>query len=443
MFKLFLISIQFTVILLISLLILENSFIISFEIKDFIYSFSSTYALILLFIFFIIIFIFQSLYFKTKFNLQRYSINKKIKEKERGYDYFVSGMVALANKDYKLAIKESKKILDHIDDNPSLHLLLKSEALKLEKKYEDLNDVYEEMSKDKNTQILGYRGMMEQYLRAQDYHHAFIYGEKLFNSNSGIEKIYETLVNIIIKINNWHQLIIITDKAYSKKIISKKIYEENKSIALYEIAKIKQFSEIKESISLVNKALKLREKFPPYIKLYIDLLIKDNQLNYAKKYLKKMWKVSPHTEYRESLILLSEKLKIEYFDLIKFVTKESSDLESSKLLLIEASIKNKKWNDARRIIQDLLSSQPKKEVCVLMATIEEGENNDIQKKNSWLLRSRNGNNSNMWVCMISRKSQSSWSSISLGGFFNSLEWKEPYMLNETNSENYNIVSYEN
>ena len=78
-----------------------------------------------------------------------------------------------------------------------------------------------------------------------------------------------------------------------------------------------------------------------------------------------------------------------------------------------------------------------------MATIEEGENNNIQKKNSWLLRSRNGNNSNMWVCMISRKSQSSWSSISSGGFFNSLEWREPSMLNETNSENYNIIPYEN
>ena len=65
------------------------------------------------------------------------------------------------------------------------------------------------MIKYKKTENLGYRGLMEQFLRSQDYHHAFIYGEKLFNNNPYIEKIYDTLVNIVVKTNNWQQLIII------------------------------------------------------------------------------------------------------------------------------------------------------------------------------------------------------------------------------------------
>ena len=105
-----------------------------------------------------------------------------IRNKEKGYNAFVSGMIALANKDYKRAILESKKISNHLDDNPSLALLLKSEIFKVEKKYDELSVVYEDMSKNKHTENLGYRGMMEQYLRAQDYHHAFIYGGKFFLS---------------------------------------------------------------------------------------------------------------------------------------------------------------------------------------------------------------------------------------------------------------------
>ena len=49
------------------------------------------------------------------------------------------------------------------------------------------NKLFEEMIKRKNTETLGYRGLMEQNLNQQDFHHAFIYGEKLFNLNPKID----------------------------------------------------------------------------------------------------------------------------------------------------------------------------------------------------------------------------------------------------------------
>ena len=64
---------------------------------------------------------------------------------------------------------------------------------------------------------------MEQNLKNHDYHHAFLYGEKLFSLNPNIEKLYETLIFIAAKTKNWNQLISISDKAYSKKIIDKSL----------------------------------------------------------------------------------------------------------------------------------------------------------------------------------------------------------------------------
>ena len=43
------------------------------------------------------------------------------------------------------------------------------------------------MLKNNNMNLLGLRGLMEHNLRAQDFHNAFIYGEKLFNLNPKIE----------------------------------------------------------------------------------------------------------------------------------------------------------------------------------------------------------------------------------------------------------------
>ena len=428
MFKILSITVQTSIILILVLVVFNNSFIISFEIKDFIYSVSSTYIFIPLLIFFVLIFLLQTFYFKTKFSFSKFIAIKKLQNKEKGYNAFVSGMIALANKDYKRAILESKKISNHLDDNPSLALLLKSEIFKVEKKYDELSLVYEDMSKNKHTENLGYRGMMEQYLRAQDYHHAFIYGERLFNNNPFIEKIYDTLVSIIAKTNNWQQLLIISDRAFSKKIIDKKVYEENKSIGFFEIAKIKQLSEIEESLKYMQKAIKLRKNFPPYIKLYINLLIQNKNYNLAKKSIKKAWNELPHAEYKESILSLAAHLEIEMLELVKYIVGASYKSEETIILMVEAFIESKKWDDARNQIKDLLDVRPKKEVCLLMAKIEEGDSSDVQKINAWTQRAKDGAANNIWICTISKKSQQTWSSVSEAGYFNSLEWRQPIML---------------
>ena len=428
MFRILSITVQTSIILILVLAVFNNSFIISFEIKDFIYSISSTYIFIPLLIFFVLIFLLQTFYFKTKFSFSKFIAIKKLQNKEKGYNAFVSGMIALANKDYKRAILESKKISNHLDDNPSLALLLKSEIFKVEKKYDELSVVYEDMSKNKHTENLGYRGMMEQYLRAQDYHHAFIYGERLFNNNPFIEKIYDTLVSIIAKTNNWQQLLIISDRAFSKKIIDKKVYEENKSIGFFEIAKIKQLSEIEESLKYMQKALKFRKNFPPYIKLYINLLIQNKNYILAKKSIKKAWNELPHAEYKESILSLAAHLEIEMSELVKYIAGTSYKNEESIILMAEAFVESKKWDDARNQIKDLLDVRPKKEVCLLMAKIEEGDSGDVQKINAWTQRAKDGAANNIWICTISKKSQQTWSSVSEAGYFNSLEWRQPIML---------------
>ena len=442
MIKFFSIIIQIFLILFVSLIIINNSFIVSIEIYDFIYSISSSYLFIILLFLLFLLFLLLNFYFKTKYFFNKFKISKKIKNQEKGYNSFVNGMIALANKDYKKAILESNKMSNYLDGSPSLSLLLKSEVYKVEKKFEDLNIVYEKMSKNKSTMNLAYRGMMEQYIQAQDYHHAFIYGEKLFNNNPFIEKIYDALINIISKTNNWQQLIIITEKAYSKKIINKKIYQDNKSIGYYEIAKAKQFSEIKESLIYIKNALNLRKNFPPYVILYIKLLIENKNFNIAKKFLKKVWNENSHPEYKIVISKLAYYLNTEITELAKYIIAGNYETENSRMLLVEASISSKKWDEARNQIKNLIDVKPKKEVCLLMAKIEEGDSNDIQKIKSWQLRSKNGANSDLWVCMVSKRSQFEWSSVSDSGYFNSLEWKQPFVLKQIQDNN-NTVFYDN
>ena len=95
------------------------------------------------------------------------------------------------------------------------------------------------------------------------------------------------------------------------------------------------------------------------------------------------------------------------------------EYEESKKLLIFFAIKNQIWKIARENIAGLIGSNPSKEICLFMADIEIGENNDKQKSDSWIMRSENILIEKAWICKVTKQSQDEWSSLSDSGYFNS------------------------
>ena len=430
MLRLIIFFLQLIFLLTIVSLIFSNPFLISFDINDLKYTFSSNIFIGVSLVIFLIVFILSYLFFKTRFSIKNYILKNRYKKLERGYLHFVEAMIAIANKDNKNASKSHRKMNSFLNDDPSLSLLLKSEVYKIEKNYSALSDVYETMIKSKKTEALGYRGLMEQNLKNQDYHHAFLYGEKLFNINPSIEKLYETLTHIIAKTKNWNQLISISDKAYSKKIIDKSIVQENKSIALYEVAKIQSSANIKEAIKSITRAIDLKKNFAPFLNLHLELIAQSNNLNLLRKMIKKYWYLRSDSIFRILLIKIISDNKLDDLDFINQIVKNNKDNDESKKLVIYFAIKNSDWTIARDKINGLIGSNPTREICLLMADIELGENNDKQKSDAWIMRSENSSFEDIWICKITNQSQNEWSSLSNSGYFNSLVLSNKKMLSK-------------
>ena len=431
MTRLIIFFIQIFALLFLVTFIANNSFKVVFEIDELQYIFSSNILIFLTIAILIFTFVIQLIYFKSRFKFQKYLLAKKNKNLEKGYSYFVEAMIALANKDKKTAIQSNYKMKKFLVNEQSLSLLLNSEILKIEKKYDQLQLIHQEMIKNKSTETLGYKGLMEQNLNNQDYHHAFVYGEKLFDLNPYIENLYPTLVNIIAKSKNWNQLIAVTKKAFNKKIIEQNTFNENTSIAYYEISKIKMYSELKESLSLIQKAIKLHRSFSPFIKLHLDILFHIGDIHNLLKILKKYWIESPSSSLRNIITLFLKEKKLDDIKNIHLITKNNSKEIESKKLLLDFAIHNSSWSLARESVVGLINNNPDREMCIFMALLELGEFDDKQKSDSWYLRAQNSNLNKIWICKVSNISQNNWSSISDAGYFNSLEWKQPKMLSST------------
>ena len=430
MYRFSIFVLQFLLLIIALTFIFTNPFIVSLDIGNLKYSFSSNLFAVVFISFIFLLYLLFYLFFRSRLSLGKYFLKNKYNKIEKGYLHFVDAMIAVANKDNKTALKSHKKMVSYLKDDPSLSLLLKSEVLKIEKKFPELNNVYEDMIKSKKTETLGYRGLMEQNLRDQDYHHAFLYGEKLFSINPNIEKLYDTLIFIAAKTKNWNQIILLSDKAFSNKIISKNDLNENKSIGFYEIAKIKFDSDIKDALKNILKALELKKNFAPYIKLHLEIIVNLNDKKNLKKLIKKYWSLNPSSLLRSIITKTLNDNDLTDTKFINEIINNNANEEESKKLLIHFAIKNLKWDIARQNIIGMIGSNPSKDICYFMSDIELGENNDKQKSDAWIMRAENAKLENSWICRITNQSQEEWSSLSDSGNYNSLVWSSPIMIRQ-------------
>ena len=430
MYRLSIFVLQFLILIIALTFIFTNPFIVSLDIGNLKYSFSSNLFAVIFISFIFLLYLVFYLFFRSRLSLGKYFLKNKYNKIEKGYLHFVDAMIAVANKDNKTALKSHKKMVSYLKDDPSLSLLLKSEVLKIEKKFPELNNVYEDMIKSKKTETLGYRGLMEQNLRNQDYHHAFLYGEKLFSINPNIEKLYDTLIFIAAKTKNWNQIILLSDKAFSNKIISKNDLNENKSIGFYEIAKIKFDSDIKDALKNILKAIELKKNFAPYVKLHLETTVALNDKRNLKKLIKKYWSSNPSSLLRSIIIKILNDNDLTDIKFINVIIKNNAGEEESKKLLIYFAIKHLKWDIARENVIGMIGSNPSKDICYFMSEIELGENNDKQKSDAWIMRAENAKLENSWICRITNQSQEEWSSLSNSGNYNSLVWSSPMMIRQ-------------
>ena len=433
MYRLSIFVLQFLILIIALTFIFTNPFIISLDIGNLKYSFSSNLFSVIFISFIFLLYLVFYLFFRSRLSLGKYFLKNKYNKIEKGYLHFVDAMIAVANKDNKTALKSHKKMVSYLKDDPSLSLLLKAEVLKIEKKFPELNNIYEDMIKSKKTETLGYRGLMEQNLRNQDYHHAFLYGEKLFSINPNIEKLYDTLIFIAAKTKNWNQIVLLSDKAFSHKIISKNDLNENKSVGFYEIAKIKYDSDIKDSLKNILKALDLKKNFPPYVKLHLEIIAGLNDKRNLKKLIKKYWSLNPSSLLRSIIIKILNDNDLTEIKFINEIINNNASEEESKKLLIYFAIKNSNWDVARKNILGMIGVNPSKEICYFMSDIELGENNDKQKSDAWIMRAENASIEDTWICRISKQTQDEWSALSNSGNYNSLVWTTHKMLRQNNN----------
>ena len=93
MYKIFVFLVQLILLISVLTFIFSNPFVISFDIENLKYSFSSNFLIGIFFVILFFIYIITYAYFKSSIVLSKYFLKKKYKKLEKGYYYFVEAMI--------------------------------------------------------------------------------------------------------------------------------------------------------------------------------------------------------------------------------------------------------------------------------------------------------------------------------------------------------------
>ena len=107
---------QFIFLLIIAGWAIKKSQSVSFTFNDIIITTSTSVLIIGLLIIILLTLFFQRVIFFVKQTALKYKIRKERITYEKGYNSFLLGMVALANKDFIKAVAETKKVTKYFKD---------------------------------------------------------------------------------------------------------------------------------------------------------------------------------------------------------------------------------------------------------------------------------------------------------------------------------------
>ncbi|MEG8099121.1 heme biosynthesis protein HemY [Candidatus Liberibacter brunswickensis] len=302
---------------------------------------------------------------------------------EKGYKSLYKGLISIAAQNVPLARKMFSYISKHhvFNKEPLAHMLEVQVAL-ADKQY---NVVHEKLGMMLNIPLTKEFAIYHLYLesfRRSDFKSAKHYAEQALKMYSDVPWAIEAIVQYYAIEKNWSKAINCLDE--HKKIKNNKTYDKNKAILLIasslDNAKkgniIDSYNDAIESLKLCNNSIMGSI-------CAAKSLISQNKKSKAEVILEKIWKINPHPEIADIYTKILSKNPTEKLDKALKLEKINNKSIESMLIVSKTSLEAGNIDLARTKAMLAMQANPRKEVFLLIAQIEQESSNNLNKIFYW------------------------------------------------------------
>ncbi len=377
-------------------------------------------ALIILIIISIIIFsLIRKIILAPKY-LAKFAQQRK---KDSGIKALNDGYIALLAGDGERARKLARLASEKLELNSAAKLLEAQSDLLLG----DMNNArehYRALLSNSETSLAALHGLFEQAKVQNREDAALTFASKAYQLSNNAKWAQQALFDGLTKNKKWHEALEIVAKQQAISVGEKKAKNRKQVLLHTAIAKDLEESDPDSALHNIKLALKLLPDFVPAALIGAQIHINRNEIRKASSLLRRVFNKNKHPHLALLYInAQSGASAIERLKRAKELIGESTDNEQLAIILANCAIEAFDWTYARKILQPFLDN-PTKNICLAMAKIEEGQNNDEGKAREYLSKAVYARQDYAWVG--DNIVLDEWQPISpVSGRFDVFEWKVP------------------
>jgi HemY protein len=347
----------------------------------------------------------------------------KSRRQKKGRDALSSGLIAVAAGDKDAAQANAKVAVSVLGSDP-MAKLLDAQAAQMRGDSNRVRQLFEEMTQQPETRLLGLRGLHTEAVKQQDLGRARELAEEAARINPKVNWASKAVLSYQSANEDWPAIARTIDQQKQAKIIDRKEAKAKHAVVLMAQALDQQADNPAKAGSLALEAHNLEPSLVPAAVMAATHVAQAGNLRKASKILEKTWALVPHPDIAEAYAnVRSGDSALDRLKRVTSLTRKSGGIEAA-VALATAAIEAREWKTARKALEPFAHDRPQARICGLMAEIEEGEFGDKGRAREWLSRAVRAPRDPAWTAdgFISRV----WLPVSpVTGELGAFRWRVP------------------
>lgn len=348
------------------------------------------------------------------------------RRRDKGYKALSTGMIAVGVGDLALAQKQATKARKLIGQEP-MTMMLEAQTAQLAGNVTKARQSFEAMLDHDDTRALGRRGLFIEAQRRGDADEAMEMAQAAMDGGKSAGWAGSALFDMQTAAEDWQGALYTLSQNQAAKQVSKEDFRRKRAVILTAQAQELEGSEGADQLQrpLLLEAVKLAPGLTAAAFLSARVLKNLGETRKAGKILEAAWKLAPHGDLAEAYAdIKSDGTALDRLKRIRSLTGLMPDDTESKLALARATVAAREWSDARAILESMAEAHLTPRICMLMAELEEGENNDFGRVRQWLARAVSAHRDPSWTA--DGQVSDVWKPTSpVTGKLDAFEWKVP------------------
>jgi HemY protein len=346
------------------------------------------------------------------------------RKNRKAYESLSRGIIAAGAGDAAAAAKHAAIAGNGLMDEPLVNVLA-AQAAQLKGDRAAVKRIFEEMTKSKETEVLGLRGLFAEARAQGDIAAATRHAERAQKLNPGLGWASTAMLQLASQRKDWVAAGDLLQQQVRQGALTRQEGEAKQAAVLASHALANEDSDREAALASALKAHKLDPSLVPAALVAARIFIAQGNKRKAAKALRETWGRFPHPDLAEVMAhLVPGEGPEARFERVRDLVKTNDASTEAQYALARAAVAAGRHDVARQALENSLIREPEARVCALMADIEEAQG-DKGRAREWLSRAIIAPRDPLWVA--DGVASLRWTAVSpISGEIIRCQWKAPY-----------------